>query len=98
MTEEQPVPAGGPSRAPLLQESTKRRHAGAGPDHDDGYGRIRRQTEGVSFLHVDAQGRARRAAFGEIGRRHAQPRAAADVVAHRIDRESDATRISAGRG
>ena len=55
MAEEQPVLAGRAGGATIEQEGAERRHAGAGPDHDDRGLWILRQREAMGLLHIDLQ-------------------------------------------
>src|SRR5580704_10557542 len=95
MAEEQPVAAGRVDRLPLLQERAKRRHAGAGADHDDRLGWIVRQREMLGLLHIDPDLVAGSDAPAEEGRADAEPRALLDLITYRIDGERDAAGIAA---
>src|ERR1043166_1704787 len=97
MTEEQPVAPGGLRGHALVQERAERRDAGAGADHDDRNRRIGRQPEALRLLHVSLHLAVRRDAAGEEGRGDAEPRARAQPIAHRIDRERDSVRVDLGR-
>src|SRR5262249_43492889 len=92
VAEEQPVFSGRAGGLSLVQESTKRRDAGAGPDHDDRPGRIVGQREMLRLLYINLDFIAGSDTAAEEGRADAEPHALFNVVAHRIDGERDAAR------
>ena len=69
MAEEQPVLAGRAGGAAVEQEGAERRHAGAGPDHDDRRLGILRQRKTMRLLHIDLQLIAGIDPLGKEGRR-----------------------------
>ena len=97
MAEEQPIAAGRLGGHALVQEGAKRRDAGAGPDHDDRRRRVRGQAEMLRALHVDFHALTGRGALAEERGSDAEPRALADLVAHRVHRERDAAGIALER-
>ena len=97
VAEEQPVAPGCFARHAFVQEGAERRDAGAGTDHDDGHGGIGRQTEVLRLLDEDVHRVSGAHALAEEGGRDAEPRAAIDRVAHRIDAQRHAVAINPGR-
>src|SRR4029079_6804128 len=93
MAEIEPVGPRGLHREALLQERAERRHAGAGPDHDDRFVRIGGQRKMLRLLHIDPHLLARLDAAREESRGDSKTRALIDLVAHRVDRERHATGI-----
>src|SRR5262249_36440579 len=93
VAEEQPVAPGRFARHAFVQEGAERRDAGAGTDHDDGHGRISRQTEMLRLLDVDLDLISGAHALAEEGGRDAEPRAAVNGVAHGIDAQRHAVAI-----
>ena len=94
MAEEQPVAAVRAYCATLLKEGSEWRNTGAGTDHDDWHRRISRQTKAVRLLHVHPERTSGWKTLREVGRCNTKSPSVADVIAHRINCQSN----SSGRG
>src|SRR5215831_12731611 len=98
VAEEQPVAARSLRRHALVQECTKRRDSGPGPDHDYRHRWVGGQAEALRLLNICLDPVPRLDAIGEECRGNAEAFAPFDVVAYRVHGQRDATGIGPERG
>src|SRR5688572_27344480 len=96
MAEEEPGSTLRLLRLAMPQEGSERRDACARPDHDDWRCAVRREREAMCLLRVNFDACAGLEPIREIRGCATEPRSAASVIAHGIDRQVQLARRHEG--